>query len=269
MLLAAILLIGLERHKFSRLLGLLALILKTGAAPFHLWFVNLIRIRNWPILLVLSFPQKFLPLIGLWAFLQRFSLWRAIAVVGAVAGSLGCLSIKTLLGVSSVFRLGWVFLMCSRGWQWVIFLRIYTLGVVAFLLPFSISRGSPFSKVSPLRGGLIGALALVGGLRIAGFPPTPGFYIKVQALFIGLNQPSWTGTLVILVSASVFFLNLYLRALIQYFLTRLKRWWGFGGITSLLGGVSLIAALVAVYFILQVGVTHEKFWVSRTLDIII
>ena len=65
MFLISLLSISLREGPLSASLGLISLLLKLGAAPLHRWFIRLIGAREWSLLLVLTYPQKFLPLIGI------------------------------------------------------------------------------------------------------------------------------------------------------------------------------------------------------------
>lgn len=190
------------------------LILKVGAAPFHFWFVSLIEGRTWSTLLALSFPQKFLPIIALGGLRPAPRVWVIFALVASAAGRLRSLTLKTLLGYSSVFRIGWVIAIMASEGLWPRFLRVYTLGVIAFISPLKGTAGESFlSRGAVEQRGVLGAVGLIGGLRMAGFPPTPGFLIKLQAtlhiVYCGARLLVASG----LVAMSIFFLNLYLGVL--------------------------------------------------------
>lgn len=84
----------------------------------------------------------------------------------------------------------------------------------------------PKSGVEPTQinhsGSLIsqpaGTFSLIGGLRIAGFPPLPGFFAKVYLRRVGLVVGKSLGVLFTLVIASVVFLNLYLGVILTIYL---------------------------------------------------
>ena len=97
---------GRARKRAELALGAIALLLKLGAAPLHSWFITLMIKREWGVLIALSYPQKFLPFFGLWGFLSGVRLWVGAAIFCRVVGRLGVLTVKSLLGYSSVFGLG-------------------------------------------------------------------------------------------------------------------------------------------------------------------
>lgn len=66
----------------------------------------------------------------------------------------------------------------------------------------------------------IGLNSLLGGLRIGGFPPLPGFFAKI---FLGRGGIIAGKSLILLfwlVRVSVIFLNLYIRVVITFILNR-------------------------------------------------
>lgn len=102
-------------------------------------------------------------------------------------------------------------------------------------------------------------MALAGGLRMAGFPPFPGFIIKLSAISWGAISGLGRPLLVLLVAVSVFFLALYLRALVRRLIAGEGRWR-----TPPFGSLGPIALFVFVVipiatWLFPVGVTHERF----------
>lgn len=63
--------------------------------------------------------------------------------------------------------------------------------------------------------------SLIGGLRMAGFPPTPGFFIKVRVISVSISS-LWGVPLTLLVMSSVYFLNLYISVLNKIFFEQIK-----------------------------------------------
>lgn len=63
---------------------------------------------------------------------------------------------------------------------------------------------------------------VLGGLRIRGFPPTPGFFIKIWAGVVCIATQQ-IFVIVILTLSSVFFLNLYMQIILYVFQGSFKK----------------------------------------------
>lgn len=84
----------------------LALLIKLGAAPLHLWFIRILRLRRPEILVLLSTIQKVIPL----ALLQQTSSYSGLVVLrvwtGALVAGWGAFnhtSLHVVLAYSSIF----------------------------------------------------------------------------------------------------------------------------------------------------------------------
>jgi len=95
-------------NKIFKLIFLIALILKLGRAPFQFWYLKLIQKINWRNIWLLSIWQKLIPLILLKFSSRKFILFFGIfSVVARRTRSIKQKKIKKILGLSSLFSLGW------------------------------------------------------------------------------------------------------------------------------------------------------------------
>ncbi len=244
---------------------LCAACLKLGAAPFHGWFVHLSAESPWLIFFILRFPQKILPTLTLTnrqGAIGSVFIYRALTF--RVLGRLRVNQIKKLLAYSSVFGLAWVFAVLKDAMFWLLFLRTYTLGMALFVGPFLQDWLEDLSENNKSIRPFMGIARILGRLSIAGFPPSPGFFLKFQALALGVLSQVRVGVLSLMVVSSIFFLALYISAVLPHFT-------GYGRLRGhsensmqifLLVAIMILLVVVLVWF--QVGVSHKKFWISRT-----
>ena len=109
--------------KLFSLIFFSAILLKLGSAPFQFWYLKLIQKISWKNIWLLSVWQKFIPLI-----LLKFSssviliLFGVINVLTRRLSSVKQKKIKKILGLSSLFSLGWVIsvIVLSEIWLWFI-----------------------------------------------------------------------------------------------------------------------------------------------------
>jgi len=172
-----------SNHSFS-VIYFLALLLKLGGAPFHIWYLRLIKKLSWGLIWVLSIWQKLIPLLIIRK--PGFGLlvvFRVARVGLSRFSSFAQKNIKKVLGLSSIFSLGWILVSFNIGETfWVQFIRGY--GVRLFLLVSRIE--SSFHRVrydfkrKPKSVGLV--IFFFGILIVRGIPPFIGFFIKILIL---------------------------------------------------------------------------------------
>ena len=161
------------------------LILKLGGAPFHSWYLKVIQKLSWGLIWTLSIWQKIIPLLIISTrttfFFLFFGLLRTtFGRVIRVAQN----NLKKILGLSSIFRLGWIFLsLRCRKRTWILFILGYGRSLIAlifFLFTSSILKRRSNSKASRVK-----IFTFFSGiLIIRGLPPFIIFFLKI--LIIGL-----------------------------------------------------------------------------------
>ena len=171
---------------FQEILTLL-LIIKIGAVPAHIWFVNLVSTLRWNLIYLFLTLQKFIPLMFISHFRAKFASSLAILSWGVAAYSrLTIRELKKVVVFSSLFFQGVLLfsLRVSLG-QWVIYLRLYALISWPILDSFErvVKGGSRnWTADEATKFNLWLVLISVGGV-----PPLPGFFLKVHfALTPGL-----------------------------------------------------------------------------------
>lgn len=171
----------------SRLLFLVALLIKLGAAPFHAWVPRIVEPLTWGILFVLLTFQKLNPLFILltWNFFS-FSRLKLIFLaifsslfVGRVFG-LTQVRVRLLLTFSSINHIGWILSAFVLGLKLMLFYflaYILLLGAVVFLFSkfnFHHLNQIPSSPFSVRDSSLI----FFNLLSLGGLPPFFGFLPK-------------------------------------------------------------------------------------------
>ena len=211
-LLFSILRILLNRKMFD-LIIIISLIVKLGSAPFHMWFVSLLRVVSLNTLFLLSTIQKLIPLIILSAlnfstvFMYIFIVLNSFTIF--YSGGLSK-TLNTVLAFSRINNLRWILLSGSGNLSITIFyFTIYLFLITGVLILFWRPRNTVPSQIviSRLGYGVIGLFTI---FSLAGLPPLIGFLGK---LFIikQIFDPSITMIFVILVFRSLFILLFYMR----------------------------------------------------------
>lgn len=199
----------------------LSLILKLGGVPFHFWYLKLIQKLRWKLIWLLSIWQKLIPLLlltlrrlkfliffgGLRVLIRRVSTWNQK-------------KIKKILGLSSIFSLGWVlfsFVISSR--VWVLFIIGYGLSLLALVITISKINYLHLNKRDRSSNAYIIRVFIIGLLILRGIPPFVGFFLKIFILAF-LVQIRFFLSLIILLSR-LYLIFVYL-IIIFIFLTYVK-----------------------------------------------
>jgi len=124
-------------ESFTSIIIISALLLKSGAAPFHFWFPNIIEGLTWINALILITWQKIAPLI-LISYLNIKNLLLIRVILSVVIGAIGGLnqtSLRKLMAFSSINHLGWILRsLIIRESIWLIYFLFYSF--LSFILTF-------------------------------------------------------------------------------------------------------------------------------------
>lgn len=198
-----------------RLLGeikmfrIIIIIIKLGIAPFHLWFISLMKNITILSLIWLSVLQKIIPLRFIVIIKGNGVL---ISILGiSLLMSVIYIIIQTklinIIGASSVYSIAWVSmgLISREQVMWHFFLLYCAFQMFTLRISFIVSV-TPFKTSFPnsfLRSNII----LFASLNIAGFPPSPLFFIKISIITESIARAHLIISLVIIISARVVMYN--------------------------------------------------------------
>ncbi len=168
------------------LLLTLALLIKTGAAPFHQWVPTTLEGLSWgPVYLVLTI-QKFIPLamLSFIVTLQGASAcFTCFVVTSALVGSVGGLnqtSLRKILAYSSITHISWLLraLSFARS-SWLFYFTFYWLMLLSVINLLVIGQMSTISCLYIKKKKLVRTLTVINFLSLGGLPPFTGFVPKL------------------------------------------------------------------------------------------
>ena len=199
---------------------IVALGLKLGVAPMHLWFVRVIRSRRWEALFLLSSVQKLLP-IYLLVVLKVFGL-APVVILRALVGRSGVLlvsGVKSLIAYSSVYTAAWLISgTLVQDSSWILYLLIYSLGLILLVTIFSEINAQRVSQMAYAKIGIINKLQLLLVLvRMGGLPPLVSFWAKIAILSPVVLINLW-GVRTTLILTTIWVLYAYIRLVIALIL---------------------------------------------------
>nr|YP_009479361.1 NADH dehydrogenase subunit 2 [Sabethes glaucodaemon]AVV61097.1 NADH dehydrogenase subunit 2 [Sabethes glaucodaemon] len=170
-------------NNFNELLMLSTLFLKSGAAPFHFWFPNVMEGLNWINGLILMTWQKIAPLM-LISYNWNYNFFIISIIFSVIIGSLGGLnqtSLRKLMAFSSINHLGWMLIaMMNNELLWLTYFFLYfflSSSIVMLFNNFKIFHFNQifnFSFLNPI----INFFLFLNLLSLGGLPPFLGFLPK-------------------------------------------------------------------------------------------
>lgn len=198
---------------------LISILIKLGAAPFHIWFPQVREGLTFNSLAILLTFQKIIPLHVISIFKNNYILIPIIfsTFIGSFGG-FNQFSIRKILAFSSIAHLAWIIsLQIINNTFWLIYLIIYSfiILIIIIIINYYLIDFSHFRKKNKLDTNFTLIIIL---LSLGGIPPTIGFVIKWLALKFILN--SITILIIPLIISSLINLFFYLRlsynAIIKY-----------------------------------------------------
>nr|APT41438.1 NADH dehydrogenase subunit 2 [Psychodopygus squamiventris maripaensis] len=201
---------------FSKLMLInLALLIKTGAAPFHFWFPSVMNCLSWFNNWILMTIQKIAPFILIFYsfnyYLNMMSLIMSL-IFGAMGG-LNQTSIRKIMAYSSINHISWM--LCSMNFSKTLWLNYYlfytvlTTAIVMLFYSFNIFFFNQiflyFNNNLVMKFSIFTLLLSLGGL-----PPFIGFFPKWLVIqYLLFNQYYFIMT--IMVVLTLFTLYFYLQ----------------------------------------------------------
>jgi len=167
----------------------IVLLIKLGAAPFHLWLINIADKISFLNLIWVTVIQKIIPLriilILSWntSMIYLMILSYTIGILHLVIQT----KLINILIASSVYSTPWVVvrLFCYDSLGWIFFL-LYCITQITLIQLF---LNHPLTPLKPkfLDIDTYSRIRLVLILILAGFPPRPLFFLKLKVLELVLN----------------------------------------------------------------------------------
>nr|UJY97017.1 NADH dehydrogenase subunit 2 [Potamometra berezowskii] len=207
-----------------------SMLMKIGAAPMHMWFINIMAKMSWNNCILLMTWQKIAPIFILSNTMNNNFIIMICSIISAMTGAIGGInqtSIKKMLAFSSVNHLGWM-IICMKydNEMWMKYLMFYS---IIILMLTSILNKNSIIYINQMNMNMktnmekINMIMLM--LSLGGLPPFIGFlpkWLVIQAL---INTNSIM-VLLILMMSSMITLFYYLRMISPTIMTNntLNKW---------------------------------------------
>nr|YP_010239073.1 NADH dehydrogenase subunit 2 [Sarcotachina subcylindrica]QTF74307.1 NADH dehydrogenase subunit 2 [Sarcotachina subcylindrica] len=187
-LLFAMILYLLNSHKmnsnyFMEMMIFSSLLLKSGSAPFHFWFPNVMEGLSWLNALILMTWQKIAPLMLISYIIFKPLIITSI-IMSSLIGALGGLnqtSLRKLMAYSSINHLGWMLAaMYNSNTLWMVYFMMYSFLTFAMIFMFNMFKTSHMNQLFSLffHSKSLKFFLFFNLLSLGGLPPFLGFFPK-------------------------------------------------------------------------------------------
>nr|WKU84165.1 NADH dehydrogenase subunit 2 [Somula decora] len=206
----------MDSDNYINMMILSSLLMKSGAAPFHFWFPNVMEGLNWMNALILMTWQKIGSLMLISYLLIKFLMFWCI-LLSVIIGSLGGLnqtSLRKLMTFSSINHLGWMLMsMYSNESLWITYFLFYSFLSLNLIFMFNMFKLYHINQLfmlfffnKTLKFSLFLNLLSLGGL-----PPFLGFIPKWLTIqYLTLNNQLFLLTVMIIMTLITLFFYLRL-----------------------------------------------------------
>uniref|UniRef100_A0AAU7YUV9 NADH-ubiquinone oxidoreductase chain 2 n=1 Tax=Cheilosia ochreipila TaxID=3103808 RepID=A0AAU7YUV9_9MUSC len=202
-------------NNYINMIILSSLLMKTGAAPFHFWFPNVMEGLNWMNSLILMTWQKIAPLMLISYLIIKFMLFWSI-ILSVIIGSLGGLnqtSLRKLMTFSSINHLGWMLMsMYSNESLWINYFLFYSFLSFNLIFLFNMFKLFHINQLFSLFffNKMLKFTLFLNLLSLGGLPPFMGFIPKwLMIQYLTFNNQLFM--LMIMIMMSLITLFFYLR----------------------------------------------------------
>nr|YP_009727744.1 NADH dehydrogenase subunit 2 [Rhinoestrus usbekistanicus]QHX99782.1 NADH dehydrogenase subunit 2 [Rhinoestrus usbekistanicus] len=160
-----------------------ALFLKSGIAPFHFWFPNVMEGLTWINALILMTWQKIAPMMLISYTIMKPLIILSIlmsSLIGALGG-LNQISLRKLMAYSSINHMSWMLMaLLNNNLLWMIYFIFYSFLSMTMIYMFNIFKTSHINQLFSLMiySKSIKFLSLINLLSLGGLPPFLGFLPK-------------------------------------------------------------------------------------------
>nr|YP_009349805.1 NADH dehydrogenase subunit 2 [Loxoblemmus doenitzi]APD14908.1 NADH dehydrogenase subunit 2 [Loxoblemmus doenitzi]AQM39928.1 NADH dehydrogenase subunit 2 [Loxoblemmus doenitzi] len=198
------------------------LLIKMGAAPFHMWFPSVMEGLSWMNCLILMTWQKLAPFVILSYLNFNHQIMIFVMLFSVIIGSIGGLnqtSTRKIMAYSSINHIGWMILALTMSENlWQIYYMIYTVLSSAVIMIFHNMSSQHVNQLSlNWLPSISKFVMLISLLSLGGLPPFLGFLPKWLVIQSSIYSQMWfTITAMILITLMTLFY--YLRLAMTSFL---------------------------------------------------
>nr|YP_010693407.1 NADH dehydrogenase subunit 2 [Gonopsis coccinea]WCB99289.1 NADH dehydrogenase subunit 2 [Gonopsis coccinea] len=197
---------------------LVCLLIKVGAAPFHMWMPEIMSKMSWKKCIILMTWQKLAPLMMMSNMNNNNVIINLSIISCVIVGSMGGInqmSMRKMMGYSSINHLGWMMAINKSMNKWMIYFIIYSMMNMIICLNFMNNKVYFMNQMNEMNMNKTEKINLfLMMMSMGGMPPLIGFLPKWITIQFMMNQKE-VFIILIMVMFSMVTLMYYMRIMIS------------------------------------------------------
>nr|YP_009654719.1 NADH dehydrogenase subunit 2 [Cantao ocellatus]QCI09274.1 NADH dehydrogenase subunit 2 [Cantao ocellatus] len=222
LLMFSIIMLNMTMNEMFNNLTLISLLIKLGAAPFHMWLPEILTKMNWITGVVIMTWQKMAPMMMINNLNTNNVIMYSSIILSVIVGTLGGLnqmSLRKIMAYSSINHLGWMMMMVKTKNNWLIYLMIYSMMIMIMCWMFHQYNLIHINQINNLNVTMMEKMNyMVSMLSLGGLPPFLGFLPKWLVIQTMMNN-NLIMMLLIMVTCSLLSLFYYMRTMTLMMMT--------------------------------------------------
>nr|YP_010371595.1 NADH dehydrogenase subunit 2 [Halidaya aurea]UOW81223.1 NADH dehydrogenase subunit 2 [Halidaya aurea] len=172
------------KNSITELMIFSALLLKSGSAPFHFWFPEVMEGLTWMNAMILLTWQKIAPLM-LMTYTMSNPLMLLSIILSSLIGAIGGLnqtSLRKLMAYSSINHLSWMLMaMWNSNYLWMTYFMFYIVLNFSMIFMFNMFKTTHINQLFSLffTSKTMKFIFFFNLLSMSGLPPFLGFFPKL------------------------------------------------------------------------------------------
>nr|AUW38567.1 NADH dehydrogenase subunit 2 [Acantholomidea porosa] len=192
MLMFSIIMYNLTKTEIFTNLMLISLLIKLGAAPFHMWLPEILTKMSWSSAAILMTWQKIAPLMMMNTIEYNNKIMYTAIMMSIIVGTVGGLnmmSMRKILGYSSINHLGWMMSLTKIKNGWTVYLMIYSMMIITLCWMFNQYNMIHINQINNINMSMTEKLNyFIAMLSLGGLPPFLGFMPKWLVIHNMINS---------------------------------------------------------------------------------
>nr|UPL65286.1 NADH dehydrogenase subunit 2 [Appolonius crassus] len=178
-------------NEMNNIILMMAILLKLGAAPMYMWFVNMMTNMHWKEMFLLMTWQKISPMYILSMMSNNKWMYLMIilsTIMGAIGG-MNMTSLNKIMAYSSINHMGWMMMLTMMQSSWIKYLIVYSIILLMMCMFFNYYNYYNIGQVMNKSSSLIEKYTCSSMLlSMGGLPPFLGFLPKWMTIQSMINN---------------------------------------------------------------------------------
>nr|YP_010736832.1 NADH dehydrogenase subunit 2 [Macropsis hainanensis]WEP24706.1 NADH dehydrogenase subunit 2 [Macropsis hainanensis] len=160
-----------------------AMLIKIGAAPFHMWVLSIIEGIEYYTMFILFTLIKIPGLLTLGILNEQLKYWSILSMIIGSIMVMNQSSLKKMLSYSSIYNVGIMLSSINENQVWMTYLLVYSMMLMMVLILLSKMKMNYLNQLISNEIKMISKTSIwIVLLSMAGMPPMVGFTIKMMIL---------------------------------------------------------------------------------------